>query len=269
MAIYAIGDVQGCFEALQRLLDKVEFNPGSDQLWFAGDLVNRGPQSLETLRFIKNLGPQARVVLGNHDLHLLAVYFANATTKASDTINDILTAPDCDELMQWLRQQPLVVQEQNWFMSHAGLPPMWSAVQARQLALEVELTLQGQHGAEFLQYMYGNLPDRWQDDLQGYDRLRVIVNFLTRMRFVGTNNELDLLSKEGVGTAPAGFKPWFEVVRPLAESARVLFGHWAALEGKVTVPNIYALDTGCVWGGQLSALRLDDAVWFRVPAKSL
>ncbi len=268
MATYAIGDIQGCNDALQRLLQHCAFDPHHDQLWLAGDLVNRGPQSLQVLRFVQQLGERAKVVLGNHDLHLLALHYSGGKLKKSDTIQDILQAPDREQLLDWLRTQPLVVLDEanNWCMSHAGIPPHWSVQQARQLAQEVERVLQSDQCSEFFRQMYGNLPDRWQPDLQGMDRLRVIVNYLTRMRFVGPDNELDLLSKEGVGTAPTGFQPWFKVQPRLAAANRLLFGHWAALEGKADSTNVYALDTGCVWGGQLSALRLDDETWFRVPA---
>lgn len=270
MAIYAIGDIQGCYEPLQRLLHCVNFDAGTDQLWLAGDLVNRGPQSLEVLRFVRQLGDRARVVLGNHDLHLLAVRYGGHTLKKHDTLRAVLDAPDADELLHWLRQQPLVVLDEahNWCMSHAGIPPQWTVQQARALAAEVEAVLRSNDGPAFLAAMYGNQPDCWQPQLQGHDRWRVIVNYLTRMRFTGPQHELDLVSKEGVGTAPAGFRPWFEASPRQAAANRLLFGHWAALEGKTSVPNVYALDTGCVWGGQLSALRLDDQSWHRVPAQA-
>ncbi|MFY9179672.1 MAG: symmetrical bis(5'-nucleosyl)-tetraphosphatase [Venatoribacter sp.] len=266
MATYAIGDVQGCFEPLQRLLAKVKFKPEQDCLWFAGDLVNRGPRSLEVLRFIKGL-PHKQVVLGNHDLHLLAVYYGGHSLKKHDTMQDILAAPDCDELLNWLRHQPLLVSSPNqeWCMTHAGLPPFWSVPQATNLSQEVEQFIQSEQAKEFFAVMYGNHPDRWSERLTGLDRLRCIVNYLTRMRFVGQANELDLVSKEGSGTAPAGFKPWFEYPRKSAPS-KLLFGHWAALEGITNTPNIYALDTGCVWGSKLTALRLEDSQLFQVNA---
>ena len=269
MAIYAFGDIQGCFEPLQRLLAKVNYDPQQDQLWFAGDLVNRGPMSLETLRFIKGLGHRARCVLGNHDLHLLAIHYGGQSVRNHDTLMPILGAPDREELMDWLRFQPLVILDEgrNWCMSHAGIPPKWSARKARRLAQEVEDVLQSNHCEDFFRNMYGNLPNRWQKGLQGIDRQRLIVNYLTRMRFISADGELDLTSKEGVETAPEGYIPWFEAAGRKAAGTRLLFGHWAALEGNVPVPDIYALDTGCVWGGQLSALRLDDQQWFRVPAQ--
>lgn len=266
MATYAIGDVQGCFEPLQRLLASIQFQPEHDCLWFAGDLVNRGPQSLEVLRFIKNL-PHKKVVLGNHDLHLLAVHYGGHSLKKHDTVQDILAAPDCDELLTWLRQQPLVVtsDDQQWCMSHAGVPPCWTVQQALARSQEVERCLKGEQATAFLSLMYGNYPDRFAESLTGMDRLRVIVNYLTRMRFVGVDNELDLLSKEGVGTAPVGFTPWFSLPRN-STPTKLLFGHWAALEGVTDQPDIIALDTGCVWGGKLSALRLDDESLFHVDA---
>lgn len=267
MSVYAIGDVQGCFEPLQRLLAKINFNSEQDELWFAGDLVNRGPQSLETLRFIKEL-PNKKVVLGNHDLHLLAIYYAGFDPKRKDTLDAVLAAEDAAELMAWLRQQPIMVSDSknNFYMSHAGIAPMWDVEQAQSLADEVQQFLAGEHYLEFFKVMYGNHPDRWQENLTGMDRLRAIVNYFTRMRFVGPAGELDLLSKEGVGTAPAGFAPWFKSTDRKTVNNQLLFGHWAALEGKSDTANVFALDTGCVWGGQLSALRLDDRTWFRVPA---
>ncbi len=269
MAIYAMGDIQGCYEPLQRLLDQVQFDPARDQLWLAGDLVNRGPQSLEVLRFARSLGHRVRCVLGNHDLHLLAIYYGGHSARSNDTLAPVLGAEDAAELLDWLRFQPLVVLDEGrgWCMSHAGIPPAWSVRRARRLAQEVEAVLQSDDCAAFFRDMYGNKPDRWQTGLQGINRLRVIVNYLTRMRFIDADGVLDLTSKEGADTAPAGFIPWFDAAGRKASADRLLFGHWAALEGRVTVPNVYALDTGCVWGGQLSALRLDDQQWFRVPSQ--
>ena len=267
MSTYAIGDVQGCFEPLQRLLQTINFNPEEDELWFAGDLINRGPQSLETLRFIKAL-PRKKVVLGNHDLHLLARFYTQRPCKNKDTLDDILNAPDATELMDWLRFQPLVVWDEarNFCMTHAGLPPMWSAAQALELSQEVEAQLQSATPEDFLQQMYGNQPDCWQYNLQGIERWRIIVNYLTRMRFIGPNGELDLTSKEGLDTAPQGFAPWFAHPQRAAANTQLLFGHWAALEGQTHTQNTFALDTGCVWGRELSALRLEDLQWFRVAA---
>ncbi len=269
MATYAIGDVQGCYNELQHLLEKIAFDPHKDHLWFAGDLVNRGPDSLAVLRFVRQLGHRAITVLGNHDLHLLAVFYTHGHAKRNDTLNDVLTAPDAHELMDWLRHQPLIHldQTQRWCMSHAGIPPQWSVRKARRLAHEVETVLQGNDHVAFFQSMYGNHPKQWHKDLQGQDRYRVIVNYLTRMRFINAQQELDLVSKEGLDQAPTGYYPWFDDARSWQRKTRLVFGHWAALEGHVPHERIFALDTGCVWGGQLSALRLDDQHWFRVPAR--
>lgn len=271
MATYAIGDIQGCYEPLQRLLALVQFDPQQDHLWLAGDLVNRGPQSLEVLRFVKSLGHRACCVLGNHDLHLLAIHYGGQSSRRNDTLDNILNAPERDELLDWLRFQPLLILDEarNWCMTHAGIPPAWSVRKARKRAQEVEAVLQSENCAEFFRQMYGNLPDQWQPNLQGIERLRLIVNYLTRMRFISPSGQLDLISKEGRDQAPPGYQPWFEAENRVAATTRLLFGHWAALEGKVNSANVYALDTGCVWGGALSALRLDDQQWFRVPAQSV
>ena len=268
MSIYAIGDIQGCFEPLQRLLFEIRFNPNEDQLWLAGDLVNRGPQSLEVLRWARNLGDRAVTVLGNHDLHLLARYYGQARSNRKDTLDEILSAPDCDELMHWLRHRSLFHYDSalNWCMSHAGLPPIWSEIQAKALAMEVEAQLQGPKCREFLQQMYGNQPDVWCDNLVGIDRYRVVVNYLTRMRFLDQDCHMDLKHKEEPGTQPEGFWPWFELARSQVLNSRVVFGHWAALLGKTDTPDVYAIDTGCVWGNQLTAMRLEDQACFSVDA---
>lgn len=269
MSTYAIGDVQGCFEPLQRLLVRIQFNPEQDTLWFAGDLVNRGPHSLEVLRFVKGLGNKANVVLGNHDLHLLAIFYAGHAARKNDTLTELLAAPDAPELLHWLRQQPLVYCQQNWCMSHAGIPPLWTVEQALSLSQEVETALQGEQAIEFFERMYGNESNLWQPELTGINRLRTIVNYLTRMRFISEKGKLDLVSKEGSETAAVGFLPWFKIQPRYNSDYKLLFGHWAALEGKTGVSDVYALDTGCVWNGQLSALRLEDQHWFRVPAEPL
>ncbi|WP_369983077.1 symmetrical bis(5'-nucleosyl)-tetraphosphatase [Thalassolituus sp.] len=268
MATYAIGDLQGCFEPLQRLLKKVRFDARQDHLWFAGDLVNRGPESLECLRFIHQLGHRATVVLGNHDLHMLACWYGDRKSKGSDTLQPVFEAPDAGLLMDWLRHQPLVHHDaaRNWCMSHAGLPPMWSARKARRLSQEVEYVLQND-GKSFFAAMYGNQPDVWDARLTGMDRCRIIVNYLTRMRFIDANGKLDLNTKEGAGSNPKGYQPWFQHPQRKAADTRLLFGHWAALEGKADAKNVWALDTGCVWGGTLTALRLEDQKRFSVPAQ--
>lgn len=262
MARYAIGDVQGCYESLMALLDKICFEPENDELWFAGDLVNRGPKSLDTLRFIKGLGESkgepAKVILGNHDLHLLACYFTRRQAKKKDTFSDILSAPDCQELIHWLLRQPLMIwdKESNFVMTHAGVPHIWNTQQAFELNQEVSDILQSQQRDAFFENMYGNEPAVWSDDLSGLSRLRVITNYFTRMRFIKTNGELDFAAKEDLGSAPDGFSPWFSF--PPKSNARFIFGHWAALTGKTGYGDQFqAIDTGCVWGGELTALNLD------------
>lgn len=268
MPTYAIGDLQGCFEPLQRLLDKIDFNPKQDTLWLAGDLINRGPQSLECLRFVKDLGDSAVSVLGNHDLHLLAVYYTFKPTKKNDTLDEVLNAEDGEELLFWLRQQPLIHYDaaRNWCMTHAGIPPMWSIEKAVSLASEVQEALLVDH-LELFRQMYGNQPDIWDDELEGYDRLRIIINYLTRMRFIDHQGRLNLAAKEGLDSAPDSFLPWFKHPERQAQDTQLLFGHWAALEGITNTDKVWALDTGCVWGGRLTALRLEDETLFSVPAK--
>ena len=268
MATYAIGDVQGCYDSLMALLEKIDYDDNQDTLWFAGDLVNRGPKSLKTLRFIKGLGDKAISVLGNHDLHLLALYYNENNPRKSDTLNATLQAKDSEELMHWLRHQPLVHHDEslNALMVHAGIPPKWGANKACKRSLEVETFIQSADYREFFNAMYGNSPDQWDESLIGMDRLRMIVNYFTRMRFCTQDGQLDLLSKEGLNKKPNGYYPWFELERKAAKT-RIFFGHWAALEGKADGENVFALDTGCVWGGELSAIRVEDEAWFRVAAE--
>lgn len=269
MTLYAVGDLQGCYRELQELLSAVQFDPAHDVLWLTGDLVNRGPQSLDCLRFIKSLGTAAQTVLGNHDLHLLAVAMTNAVSKNKDTLHDILSAPDRNELITWLRQQPLMIvdEKQKLAMAHAGIFPAWTIEKARALAQEVETVLQSDRCEDFLRAMYGNEPNNWRDDLQGMARLRFITNAFTRMRICETTEQLqhqyalELQFKEGLSDIPAGYAPWFTRFTPPA-GWRVLFGHWAALEAKTQQDNIIALDSGCVWGRHLTMLRLDDGQYF-------
>lgn len=265
MATYAIGDVQGCLEPLKCLLDKVHFDPSKDILWFAGDVINRGPQSLETLRFIYQLRDRVHIVLGNHDLHFLAVYFGVRSQSKSDTLNDLLQASDCDQLAAWLMRQKLVHHDSQlgYTMVHAGIPPQWSLQDAIQRSKEVENVLQGRNAKQFFQTMYGNFPDNWQDELMSDERLRVITNYFTRMRFCAVDGQLELQTKENAGAAPEGFLPWFAHEHRRTKFDNIIFGHWAALEGKVDVAHVDALDTGCVWGGRLTALRLDDRTFFK------
>lgn len=269
MATYAIGDIQGCYQELCDLLTIIHFDEAKDQLWFAGDMVNRGPDSLAVLRFIQSLGNQHRVVLGNHDLHLLATACGSRPIHPKDTFQDILAAPDRDELCAWLMRQPLLVSDDDlrFTMVHAGVASSWDLAMAKACANEVEAVLQSDKAETFLQRMYGDDPDQWSDDLQGYDRLRCIVNIFTRMRYCSTQGEMILSFKGKIGTQPDGFLPWYEVKR-LTRQSRIVFGHWAALMGQAPSDHgVYALDTGCVWGGKLRAMCLEDKKIYEVASR--
>ena len=263
MATYAIGDIQGCCSELRQLLELMRFDPAADQLWLVGDLVNRGPDSLGVLRLVKSLGNSAITVLGNHDLHLLAVAEGVAELHRDDTLREILDAPDREELLAWLRAQRLLHVQDNFVLVHAGLLPSWSVAQAQQLAHEVEAALRGTRHHDYLAHMYGNHPDHWRDDLSGYSRLRVITNAFTRMRICTLQGEMEFKFKAEVKAVPAGYFPWFEVPGRASATATVVCGHWSALGLKVT-PHIIALDTGCLWGGALSGIRLEDRKIFQV-----
>lgn len=266
MPTYAVGDLQGCHEEFVALLDKLSFDPRRDRLWLAGDLVNRGPGSLACLREVKALGDAAQVVLGNHDLHLLAVARGGADVKRKDTLHDILAAPDREALLDWLQACPLLLRDGDTLMTHAGIPPQWSLEEAEVLATELAGCLRSEAAGTFLQQMYGNKPRRYRADLHGIERLRAIVNTLTRMRFIDAEGHLDFSAKEGLDSAPEGFVPWFQYSRN--DDPWLLFGHWAALCG--TTPGskirVEALDTGCVWGGCLTALNLDSGERISVPS---
>lgn len=272
MAVYAIGDIQGCFHELQQLLAHLRFDPAQDRLWFAGDLVNRGPHSLETLRFVRNLGPAALTVLGNHDLHLLAVASQASKFKAKDTLHPILDAPDRDELLDWLRRQPLLHHdaEFGYTLVHAGLPPQWDLTQAQHCAQEIETQLRSEDYADFFTHMYGDEPTLWSDTLTGWDRLRFITNCLTRLRYCDTAGRLALAYKGAPGSQPPHLQPWFEHKQRRSHDLKVLFGHWSTL-GERNDAGIYPLDSGCLWGGQLTALRLDSAAahWIRIPCSGV
>jgi bis(5'-nucleosyl)-tetraphosphatase (symmetrical) len=257
MTDYAIGDIQGCYERLQDVLAKVAFSPSRDRLWVAGDLINRGPSSLQTLRYIESLGSSAVVVLGNHDLHLLAVALGGHALKNKDTLSDILDAPDHQHLLNWLCQQNLLVHDpaRNFVMVHAGLPHIWGVEQAAGYAREVEAAISGPQAADYFARMYGNQPACWDEKLQGMDRLRMITNYFTRMRFIAEDGTLEFAAKESAGDAPEGFAPWFRFHRP--DDVRVVFGHWAAIEGETDNDQFIGLDTGCVWGGSLTMMNLD------------
>ncbi len=264
MPVYVVGDIQGCLSCLERLLESVGFHPGRDQLWAVGDLVNRGPQSLETLRFCKSLGSSFRTVLGNHDLHLLAVARGHRSPSQKDTFGEILNAPDRDDLLEWLRHQPLLLSDLGYTLVHAGIPPQWSIQKALKRAEEVEAILHGEQPGRLFGTMYGNQPDLWSGSLEGPDRWRTITNYFTRMRFCDAQGRLELNSKTGPGNAPKGFAPWFTHSNRKAASDNIVFGHWAALNGLVRQPHLYPLDTGCVWGGRMRLMRLDDGTYRHV-----
>lgn len=255
MALYLIGDVQGCDAALQRLLDRLGFSPSRDTLYLLGDLVNRGPASAAVLRRLAALGDAARCLLGNHDLNLLAVAAGVRKPHRKDTLSEVLAAPDRDALLDWLHQQPLARQAHGVLMVHAGVLPQWSAQQTLDLAAEVQAVLRGPDRADFLHHMYGNEPTQWNDGLGGFDRLRVVVNALTRLRFCSGDGVMEFATKEGAAAAPAGYWPWFEVPGRKTAGTTVAFGHWSTL-GWMNRENLVSLDTGCVWGGCLSALQI-------------
>lgn len=259
MATYAIGDVQGCFDELEQLLEKIRFEKEKDRLWFVGDLVNRGPKSLEVLRFVRDLGERAVVVLGNHDLHLVTQHEGFERPREDDTFQDVLRAPDRKALVDWLRQRPMMHAEGDYAMVHAGLLPQWSITRALLLGKEVERALAAPGYREFLENMYGSKPDQWRDSLTGWERLRVVVNAMTRLRFCTPKGKMEFRAK--AVKPPDGYAPWFDFRN---EKETIVCGHWSALGLKLTA-RLAALDTGCVWGGSLSALRLEDRSLFQVP----
>jgi bis(5'-nucleosyl)-tetraphosphatase (symmetrical) len=259
LAVYAIGDLQGCYDPFRRLLDKIRFDPDADKVWLTGDLVNRGPKSLKTLRFVRSLRKSAKIVLGNHDLHLLAL--ANGIGVRDDRFDSmwkVLAAADSDELLDWLRKKPLVrySKKLNTLMVHAGLPPQWTRKKVLARAAEVETELRSGHYVEFLQNMYGNKPDRWSGKLAGANRLRFIVNCLTRVRMIDADGRLDFRYNGPPSAAHSSLRPWFRATDPAWQGTRIVFGHWSAL-GLLVEPELIALDTGCVWGRDLTAVRLD------------
>lgn len=265
MAIYAIGDIQGCYEDLTNLLDTINYT-SNDKLWFVGDLVNRGPDSLNTLRFIKGLGSNAQTVLGNHDLHLLANYHGIKRNNDS-SIQELLNAPDCDELIHWLRRQPLLIHDEqtNFTIVHAGIYPHWTLSQAKIYANELESILSSDNYLEFLNHMYGNQPDQWSNELTDWERLRFICNSFTRMRYCQTNGQLDFDFNGSPGSVDSqenNLIPWFDIANRSNKNEHIIFGHWSTLgyfqkQHDLKIPdNIYPTDTGCVWGGTLSALKI-------------
>ncbi len=256
MRLYLIGDVQGCASALNQLLSTIDFSPSRDRLVLLGDLVNRGPESLAVLRTLGQLGDAAQCLLGNHDLHALAVAHGVRPAHKSDTLAPLLAAPDAPALLDWLRHRPLALQHSGFLMVHAGVLPQWTAAQTVAYAAEVSSALQSPDIAEFLHSMYGNVPAQWSDALHGAERLRVIVNALTRLRFCTADGVMEFATKEGAGAAPQGCMPWFDVPGRLTANQAVAFGHWSML-GLVNRPDLLGLDTGCVWGSCLSAMRVD------------
>lgn len=271
MAIYVVGDIQGCYDPLRHLLDKAGFDPSRDRLWCVGDFINRGPKSLETLRFLKSLGETFTGVLGNHDLHFLAAWCGAYKEGKFQSLQALLKAPDCEELAEWLRGLPLAHRASvastagttDVLMVHAGIAPGWSFAQAVARAGEIEAALRQPDYRAFLKAMYGDEPDTFTDALRGMDRLRVITNVLTRLRFCTPDGKLDMKNKDEADTAAPGYRPWFEF-QSLQPAQIILFGHWAMLDGRTGRSNIIGLDTGCVWGRALTLLRLDDGRKFSV-----
>jgi bis(5'-nucleosyl)-tetraphosphatase (symmetrical) len=262
MAIYAIGDLQGCCEPLVRLVQSLPFDPARDRIWFVGDLVNRGPDSLGCLRFVKSLGPSAVTVLGNHDFHALCVAEGIQKTRPRDTLDDVMAAPDRDELLDWLRHRPLMHVEGAYAMVHAGLLPEWSVAKARELAGEVEVQLQGPGWRDFLRDLYGNEPARWDDSLGGHDRLRVIVNAMCRMRVCTRDGVMDLSYHGEPGEAHGGRIPWFDLPVRASATHEIVCGHWSVV-GLRLREKVLSLDSGCVWGRCLTAVRLQDRQVFQ------
>ena len=267
MSHYVVGDIQGCYAEFAQMLDLIAFERTRDRLWLVGDLVNRGPDSLSVLRAVKALGPAATMVLGNHDLHLLIVAAGHRVAHLRDTLAPILDAPDRDELLDWLRRQPLVVREGDLLMVHAGLLPSWTPDLAVALSREVEAALASPDHDEFLRHLYGDEPSRWDEGLSGFDRLRVIVNACTRMRFCSADDAMEFQEKRGPEYPPPGYAPWFAHSGRRSSGVRVLCGHWSTLD-LMFAPNVMMLDSGCLWGGTLTSVRLDDGRVFQVPSRA-
>lgn len=253
---YLVGDIQGCASALDRLLDAIAFSPSRDHVYVLGDLVNRGPASLATLRRLRGLGAAATCVLGNHDWHLLAVAAGVRPRHRSDTLDDILDAPDREEWLAWVRTRRMAAFEQGWLMLHAGVVPQWDLAATLELAGELEQNLRERPPREFLAHLFGNEPTRWSDSLAGDARLRFTLNTLTRIRFVAEDGTLEFAIKDGADAAPAGYRPWFDVAARRTAGVPIAFGHWSSL-GLVERDDLLGLDTGCVWGGKLTAVRID------------
>jgi bis(5'-nucleosyl)-tetraphosphatase (symmetrical) len=267
MALYAIGDVQGCHAELCELLTLIGFSPSTDRLWLTGDLVNRGPDSREVLREVMRLGDAAITVLGNHDLHLLTVAAGHRNSHRDDTLAPILEARDRIELLDWLAHRPLATAEDGLLMVHAGVLPQWSKADVLLLAAEVEKVLRGAERDPFLRVLYGDEPHTWREDLSGFDRLRAIVNALTRLRFCAADGRMEFREKRSARHAPRGFAPWFAHPNRRTASSLLLCGHWSTLE-LMLAPNVAMLDSGCLWGGTLTAMRLPDRRVYQVPSRA-
>lgn len=265
MSTYLIGDLHGCYQEFCDLLDRVQFDQNKDQLWLTGDLVARGPDSLAVLRKVVSLGSAVRMVLGNHDLHLLAVYAGISKNKSKDKLDALLAAADCDQLINWLRRQPLlqIDTEKKLLMSHAGITPQWDLATAQKAASDLHAVLSSDSYPLFLDAMYGDMPNNWSENLSGLARLRFSCNALTRMRYCFPAGQLDMICKESLQDATPPLKPWFSLPRQVDEDYTLVFGHWAALEGKGTPDKVIALDTGCCWGGKLTMLRWEDNCYFQ------
>jgi bis(5'-nucleosyl)-tetraphosphatase (symmetrical) len=267
MSHYVVGDIQGCYAEFAQLLDVIGFDPAHDRVWLVGDLVNRGPDSLAVLRRVKSLGAAATTVLGNHDLHLLIVAAGHRAAHRLDTLSPILEAPDRDELLDWLRRRSLVVREGDMLLVHAGLLPSWTPTDAVEFSREVETVLASPAGDDFLRHLYGDEPARWDNKLVGHDRLRVIVNACTRLRLCSADDAMELKEKRGPRHSLPGFAPWFAHPERKSAGVTVLCGHWSTLD-LMFAPNVMMLDSGCLWGGTLTAVRLDDRRVFQVPSRS-
>lgn len=267
MTSYIVGDIQGCLDPLKRLLEQVRFDTANDKLICTGDLVNRGPESLKTLRFLTSLGESVESVLGNHDLHLLAVYYGGQPVRTGDSLNRLLTAPDCEALCAWLRQRPMLIVEDDsqYLVTHAGVPHIWDRQTTLACAAELEAMLRSETAPDYLRMMYGNEPDQWRHDLTGMGRLRLITNYFTRMRILNQDGRLALDYTGDPENIPASYFPWFNSRHPSWQGYRFFFGHWAALRGHCPQPDVYALDTGCVWGGRMRLCCLDSNEFFEQP----